>query len=628
MHLKMANDLKAIPLRAQCFSLDGPTKDWKLMRIKEGETHSLAFDVVFTRNDNENPVYLLKVNVQNSDLSVSSLKTIQILSDLAYTANEKENNVYMNDVEGNPLAFVFSSSEELEKFDQTLRRILDLTKGKIPEGEFQDEFELLEQSKALISEENMLICLNLVRTKMDKTVRRGAVVKSMCFCTRRRDIHVFKGLLLFTITKYFECESDKTWDFLADLYSTINKIDLSERPVLTYLERKVYRACWSKINAGRNFKSVTYRTNCNLFGVNLPLTFPLMMEDDEIGGASLISLFKKFGENGIMTLFNAILAGKRIIFLGHNQPAVEVCETVLSACLLCSPPLRGILKRTFPYANLTDIEFLEVPGFIAGVTNPIFEQHAKWWDVLADISNGRIALNPEYEKELLEVPPEELPTTLDSEFISKVRSKIAMLFNDETIRSMFRDYTQHIVDIALGIEEFSKDNQRVNETRQNKYRTTHLQKQQFFKEYEVFFKVEQIQSYFGKSYREMRRNIRLLQVKKLSLKEVKRIYRDLSGLVKSKESLMELLSLLPESQGGLAPIAMGIFHESDSIKKVTVDLLSGLDKFEEGVRYLNNLNYFMLLHFSQTKEHILSSASNDAFDEDEKEGASIQDDEN
>jgi hypothetical protein len=34
------------------------------------------------------------------------------------------------------------------------------------------------------------------------------------------------------------------------------------------------------------------------------------------------------------------------------------------------------------YTNLSDLSFLQVPGYIAGVTNPMFEAREEWWDLL------------------------------------------------------------------------------------------------------------------------------------------------------------------------------------------------------------------------------------------------------
>lgn len=32
-------------------------------------------------------------------------------------------------------------------------------------------------------------------------------------------------------------------------------------------------------------------------------------------------------------------------------------------------------------------------GFIAGVTNPLFEEQSSWWDVLCDINTGKITIS-------------------------------------------------------------------------------------------------------------------------------------------------------------------------------------------------------------------------------------------
>eukprot|EP00596_Hydrurales_sp_CCMP1899_P005118 CAMPEP_0119050090 /NCGR_PEP_ID=MMETSP1177-20130426/68129_1 /TAXON_ID=2985 /ORGANISM="Ochromonas sp, Strain CCMP1899" /LENGTH=771 /DNA_ID=CAMNT_0007028091 /DNA_START=405 /DNA_END=2720 /DNA_ORIENTATION=- len=62
---------------------------------------------------------------------------------------------------------------------------------------------------------------------------------------------------------------------------------------------------------------------------------------------------------------------------------------VLTAAAMISP-LPNILHRTFPYANLTDLSFLDVEGYIAGVTNPMFLERDSWWDLacVLDLPNG------------------------------------------------------------------------------------------------------------------------------------------------------------------------------------------------------------------------------------------------
>lgn len=53
----------------------------------------------------------------------------------------------------------------------------------------------------------------------------------------------------------------------------------------------------------------------------------------------------------------------------------------------------------YRYANLTDLDFLSTPGFIAGVTNPMFKSKREWWDVLCDISTGEVLLSAPAEKD-------------------------------------------------------------------------------------------------------------------------------------------------------------------------------------------------------------------------------------
>lgn len=85
---------------------------------------------------------------------------------------------------------------------------------------------------------------------------------------------------------------------------------------------------------------------------------------------------------------------KRIIFLGHGQPAGHVANFVLAACALTAPVLRGFAERAFPYSNLAGLDILEeVPGYIAGVTNPRFEDLPHTWDLLCNLETGRITVS-------------------------------------------------------------------------------------------------------------------------------------------------------------------------------------------------------------------------------------------
>ncbi|KAF5380434.1 hypothetical protein D9615_004661 [Tricholomella constricta] len=157
-----------------------------------------------------------------------------------------------------------------------------------------------------------------------------------------------------------------------------------------------------------------YHTSVAYKDHQLPIKMPLSTFPEEVGDYSLITLIKEFSShqlvsgpqhphlhtNGpqthpIIILFNALVTGKRIIFLGHKRPAGEVSSFVLSACALgsgCGAILRGFIERAFPYANLNNRdEWESVPAYIAGVTNPIFEA-SRAWDLLLVIGAGTVTV--------------------------------------------------------------------------------------------------------------------------------------------------------------------------------------------------------------------------------------------
>ncbi|TFK44659.1 docking domain of Afi1 for Arf3 in vesicle trafficking-domain-containing protein [Crucibulum laeve] len=178
--------------------------------------------------------------------------------------------------------------------------------------------------------------------------------------------------------------------------------------------RQVSHAYYDSYARGTVKDTHFYHTSVAYKDHQLPIKMPLSTFPEEVGDYSLIMLIKVFSShqqvigpihphlhtNGpqthpIIILFNALITGKRIVFLGHRRPAGEVSSFVLSACALgsgCGVVLRGFIERAFPYANLHNKdEWESVPAYIAGVTNPIFEASGQW-DLLMDIKSGSVTV--------------------------------------------------------------------------------------------------------------------------------------------------------------------------------------------------------------------------------------------
>ncbi|KZS96252.1 spindle pole body interacting protein [Sistotremastrum niveocremeum HHB9708] len=263
-----------------------------------------------------------------------------------------------------------------------------------------------------------------------------------------------------------------------------------------------------------------YETSISFKNITLPIRLPLFTFDDEIGEYSMIRLIQTFSTpgatvigplhphlhtNGILThpiilLFNALVTAKRIIFLGYGKPAGLVADFVLAACALgsgCGCVLRGFPERVFPYANLLSKDIFEsVSGFIAGVTNPVFEQAGKW-DVLCNIETGRILVNRDIQTPSLPAnfpsppaffsrpgstlkpegslssdedfgkAPGQTPSiasvqrndfaakadNADNVFMEDIMAAISLHYGETMIRARFTEYLQRFVRLASRYEE-------------------------------------------------------------------------------------------------------------------------------------------------------------------------------
>ncbi|KAK4890690.1 hypothetical protein LTR27_010617 [Elasticomyces elasticus] len=300
------------------------------------------------------------------------------------------------------------------------------------------------------SDPPLVYVLNLVNTKTDPSHKRGAVVKAMAICTRHSFLHIYKPLLLLALEKYFEAPS---MTILSDLYEAVNAMDLSLIPRLNTWERRVLQSSDAKDLFLEKFEGLVAQrmandtntnkspllehhrpnyglprdtheatTHVSYSGTSIPMPIPTSPLPETVGDFSLLKLLTTFSvphqtspvpfthphphlttsgplTHPIIVLLNALLTQKRIIFLGHNLPSSLVGESVLAACSLASGGLlRGFTRHSFPYTDLSKIEeLLRVPGFVAGVTNPVVGMKEGWWDLLCDLSTGRMRISSQIE---------------------------------------------------------------------------------------------------------------------------------------------------------------------------------------------------------------------------------------
>ncbi|KAI8851201.1 docking domain of Afi1 for Arf3 in vesicle trafficking-domain-containing protein [Chytridium lagenaria] len=526
----------------------------------------------------------------------------------------------------------------------------------------------------------LLYVQNLVRTKQVPGARRGARVKAIAVASRHQWVYVFKPSLLVAMEEYFASDGDES--IIANLYDSLNAMDISLMPRLTLAERNILRASedrnmfdekflemeerayYRNIDDGgmRNSGSFTstnkdrhfYETKIEYQGIRMPLRIPLAVFPEEIGDFSVIQLVTTFSalnaiapppgagtlqwKNGapyywhfhldsgpnthpIVLLMNALLTQKRIVFLGHQRAAGDVANYVLAACAIASGGgalLKGFAERCFPYVSLAGLDnLLSVPGFIAGVTNPVFEEQTSWWDVLFNINTGRISVSSKIEVKDIRVMAENKDYSKDKsrewmksgswegddDFVGEVIFAIQAHMGELYVRQKFYDHVRRFVEVTAAFELESIGTTGIGMTPINTGNAD-LGVGAYFvdeatKRKEMLMLRNRMEGWRStRSYlfyqKDFQNYLRRRPIKELDLRHAASRLRASSSLEEStvvqlfmtlqdnlvKQSdagLIELLSLLPQNMGGLMPVATGMFHARWEVRRASTRILWRLD---------------------------------------------------
>ncbi|KAL2018893.1 hypothetical protein VTK56DRAFT_10260 [Thermocarpiscus australiensis] len=612
----------------------------------------------------------------------------------------------------------------------------DRAKGLIHESDDEDDEEVdpgddwdedvSTDSELGIGEGPPLVyVLNLVNTKQDKTVKRGAVVKAMAICTRHPFLHIYKPLLLLALEEYFKAPVTQTLEML---YQAVNEMDLSLMPKLSFLEKHLLQSSDNKDLFLEKFEQMIqmriaeeagedvadqpldasktpakslgiYRSGTKAHiegqapytvprdthefeskvvykGIPIPIKVPVAVMPEIVGDFSLIKLIQNFSDshakspqtfplhphlttNGpnthpIIVLVNALLTQKRVIFLGHNMPSGEVAEAVLAACALASGGiLRGFTRHAFPYTDLTKIDdLLNVPGFIAGVTNPTFEHHPEWWDLLCDLPSGKIKISSRIEAapitEGLVYFQQQNPAyanlvhtsssgsgssssndlTGDNAFMADILRSITTRAGERVIRAKWRAWVLKFTRIAAAFEEavygksamyigvdeqdarfagvggghgyvWSDETAKAKELAGN---VTRIEGWRNTRSYYSFIqdvaKLSAIRPLKGLDLAHMHDRLR---TQRLTPAQSRDIYETLARHVRSYDDICLLLSVAPESRAGLFYVALGLFHRDRDVRFRTADLLERVAEHEAGQHWWRALSRFEKLAYARVR---------------------------
>ncbi|MCJ1440546.1 MAG: hypothetical protein MMC23_001030 [Stictis urceolatum] len=545
----------------------------------------------------------------------------------------------------------------------------------------------------------------------------------MAICTRHPFLHIYKvmylttlrmrklivrkPLLLLALEEYFKAP---TLDTLEQLYDSVNSMDLSLMPRLSLLERHILQATDNKEIFMEKFDQMIqqrieeegathydlrsryqlprdtheYETRVMYNSIPIPIKVPTAVSPETVGDFSLVKLITTFSSphtsspqpfalhphlttNGafthpILVLVNAVLTQKRVVFLGHNRPSGEVAEAVLAACALVSGSiLRGFTRHAFPYTDLTKIDdLLNVPGFIAGVTNPTFANHHEWWDLLCDIPSGRMKISskiepapptegltffqqqhPTYAPSNTGILPPAVTTSAstgsgssssgdpagDAAFMEDILRSIASRHGEPALRSKFRDYivkftrlaaafeeavygasalhigTKETEDSALGVSGhgyvWPDENTRARELAANVWR---IEGWRMTRSYYAL--IQDLAALWGrKPIRgiDVEHHLERLRFLKLGKEESRAIFTALDRAVAGYDEVCQLLVATPESHAGLFYLSLGLWHPKKEARVAAAGLLERVRGHEAGRHFWSGLGRFAKVAFMRVR---------------------------
>jgi hypothetical protein len=527
-------------------------------------------------------------------------------------------------------------------------------------------------------EKRFLYGINYVWNKHDSTVRRGAVVKAIAIFSCYHFIDSFKKILEMALTTYY---NQPTIETIEELYNNINSIDTASIPYPNRLDLMMMRRGVTGKSIGKNIaahcpQSWYYDIGIEIYKQKITVSLPLYNSPDELGGEGInvCNLVKLFGPN-IMKIYNALLSNLRIMFVGYNHAAQDVCHVVLSVVAMVSPCIPGIIKRTFPYSTISDLSFLECPGYISGVTNPMFTSKSSWWDVLCvlDLPNNTVSVetaedrkkNDKSKHDVFDIPsnPSDLTVgreassnglggdnpiplnhsnaILDDNFFVEVHAGIANRLSEAWVRQKFIDYTANIINYALmGTEQMlgtlfpflptslliylkyslflallNRDNvilhENVRKDMEYNVNRAALVKKTLIESQNVTFNPYMWVNSDGHSMVGYGENIKSC-IQKLTMitnlhpiNEIQVMYSEIARTVShSEEAVRALLVLLPESQGGIVPLAVGLFHPNPQVRIHSVEIMKLIRKYPSTKYVYDNLNSFIIDSFSRQEERL------------------------
>ncbi|KAK6459235.1 stabilization of polarity axis-domain-containing protein [Scheffersomyces xylosifermentans] len=398
---------------------------------------------------------------------------------------------------------------ELMLPDQIHKREEDFTLFLLYRNTYTGEFQYLYNKATCESDPYFLY--TIVSNVKNATFKRGSIIKSLSIITKLNYFKNLKPLLLICLDKYFAkndlivvkelydsinsnnfriSNSDKSMSIIKKLLIT-SILDLPIQDKIYYddvFRNKILSISKENLVNEELFirKDLSFNSVVRFNGMNIPIKIPLLDLPDTIGDylnptdlnfkPNLINLLdaklvtthvnSELTIYGLQTppiiiLINALLTGKKIIFLSYDNSSGYIIDHVLLTLKLITGGgiLSGFLTNynVFPIMDVSKIDLLEeCDSYIAGTINPFFKNNDKLWDLLYDLDANEFHISSHQHSPLFDMDFKNSIISEDAKFLSNLQLSL-FSYNDDltTIQLIFRRHINEIIRILLSSKNFN-----------------------------------------------------------------------------------------------------------------------------------------------------------------------------
>ena len=597
---------KGFPIK-KIYNLNTQSKSWETLKTTEEYfKQNKNIYVKIWQDDKEKIfkflIYILK-ELNNKKTKEDVIFEIPIHVDIQFQ-KLKDNFVCVYTLDSRGIGFEFKNNE-----DAAIINSLFEDKKNIKEiyCETEEKYcnDLVKNTSSIINNTNKdIYFLCSLQTKVDKSIQRGAVYKSIAVGTTKLiNLESFYSLSIYLLGKAFSVHDLKKTGkekneimrtIIEEAFKSFNALKFHFGVDISRYERGVY----SFLVGSQKFilpTTPSYETIKVSQNETIKVDLSLTNNEEKIFQGNLLELILIFREF-TMTIYDGILNDQKIIFVGGPTTSCsKLSRLVFSTLNMVGPLAFGFIKRLHPYKNLYDLEFLKSKNCIYAVTNPIFKSKSQDWDILCEVETGKIAISPDYERKSNQINKES-----DKMFISELLYKIEHDHLSEfEVEQYFNLYTSHIIKIVNN-EYFNEDESLNNEINKQSRRKVNLNESEICKIENEYENLRNSISYNGTSFASIKAHINSLTTRKnIEKEELTIIYNDIENFVSGGDFYCILfLWLITNMSFDFEVVLNGIFSKHNEIKKVVKNIYDMLCKNKIGMLLMKKVNYFYLMRLN------------------------------